>query len=156
MLKIRIEQLLGLTHVLENMKYSDTNYAELRRNLEAQFPNTSNSISTATVKHERKPKKAPSRIAFERYNLRRIPGFKLTQRDLADLIGKDCSITFFGPRNEPLYRRGRVIELYPHYLLLETRLSVRHYYLQYHRIIKIVEFNGKHEIRELWYDKKNH
>ena len=156
MLKIRIEQLLGLTRALEGMHYTDTDYSEVRRNIEAQFPNTSNSISTVMVKHERKPKKAPIRIAFEKYNLRRIPGFKLTQKDLSDLIGKPCSITFYGPGNEPMYRKGLIIELYPHYVRLETHVSIRHYFIQYFRIIKVVEFNGKHMVKELWFDKKPH
>jgi hypothetical protein len=155
-LKVRIEQLLNLTHVLEHMRYSDTDYSEVRRNIEAQFPNTSNSISTVMVKHERKPKKAPAYMSFEKHNLRRIKGFKITQKDLSDLIGKTCSITFYGPGNEPMYRKGLIIELYHHYVRLETHVSARHYFIQYFRIIKVVEFEGKHAIKEIWYDKKNH
>ena len=150
-LKVRIEQLLNLTHVLEHMRYSDTDYSEVRRNIEAQFPSTSN-----TVKRERKVKKAPARLSFEKHNLRRIPGFKITQKDLSDLIGKPCSITFYGPRNEPMYRKGLIIELYHHYVRLETRVSVRHYFIQYFRIIRVEVFEGKHTVKVIWYDKKTH
>ena len=154
-LKVRIEQLLNLTHVLEHMRYSDTDYSEVRRNIEAQFPNTSNSVSV-TVKRERKVKKAPARLSFEKHNLRRIPGFKITQKDLSDLIGKPCSITFYGPRNEPMYRKGLIIELYHHYVRLETHVSVRHYFIQYFRIIRVEVFEGKHTVKVIWYDKKTH
>lgn len=150
-LKVRIEQLLNLTHVLEHMRYSDTDYSEVRRNIEAQFPSTSN-----TVKRERKAKKAPAYMSFEKHNLRRIKGFRITQRDLADLIGKDCSITFYGPGNKPMYRRGLIIELYPKYVRLETHISVRHYFIQYFRVIRVEVFEGKHTVKVIWYDKKSH
>ena len=155
-LKVRLEELLGLTYALQHRRYSDTNYAELRRNLKTQFPDGSIPPSEAIVRHTREPRKAPIRIAFERFNLKRVPGFKLTQRDLSDFIGRECTITFYGPRNEPMYRKGLIIELYHHYVRLETHVSVRHYFIQYFRIIKITEYDGKRPIREIWYDKKPH
>ena len=156
MLKIRIEQLLGLTRSLENAHYTDTDYDEIRQNLRLQFPSGSIPASEITARKTVRVRKAPSRIAFEKYNLRRIPGFKISQKDLFGFVGKECTITFYGPGNEPLFRRGRIIELYPRYLLLETHISVRHYYIQFFRIIKIVEFEGRHTVKEIWYDKKPH
>ena len=155
-LKIRIEQLLGLTRALEGMHYTDTDYAAIRQTLKTQFPDGLIPPSEVTSRKAKRVRRAPAHLSFEKRNLRRIPGFKLTQRDLLDLIGKPCSITFYGPGNEPLFRRGRIIELYPRYLLLETQVSVRHFYIQYFRVVKVVEFEGKRPIRELWFDKKSH
>ena len=155
-LKIRLEELLGLTYALQHARYSDRDYSEVRKALKTQFPDGLIRPSEITAHKTVRVRKAPIRIAFERYNLRRVPGFKLTQRDLSDFIGRECTITFYGPRNEPLFRRGRIIELYPHYLLLETHISVRHYYIQFFRIIKITAYEGKHAVKEIWYDKKNH
>jgi hypothetical protein len=155
-LKVRLEELLGLTYALQHARYSDRDYSEVRKTLKTQFPDGSIPPSEAIVRHTREPRKAPIRIAFERFNLKRVPGFKLTQRDLSDFIGRECTITFYGPRNEPMYRKGLIIELYHHYVRLETHVSVRHYFIQYFRIIKITEYDGKRPIREIWYDKKPH
>ena len=155
-LKIRLEELLGLTYALQHRRYSDTDYGAIRQTLKTQFPDGSIPPSEAIVRHTREPRKAPVSMSFEKPNFRRIKGFKISQTDLSDLIGKSVSVTFYGKGMEPLYRRGLLIELSSHYALIETHMTVMHFYVQYHRIIRVEVFEGKHTVKVIWYDKKNH
>ena len=155
-LKVRLEELLGLTYALQHARYSDRDYSEVRKTLKTQFPDGSIPPSEAIVRHTREPRKAPVSMSFEKPNFRRIKGFKISQTDLSDLIGKSVSVTFYGKGMEPLFRKGRLIELSSHYALIETHMTAMHFYVQFFRIIRVEVYEGKHAIKEIWYDKKNH
>ena len=142
MLKVQIERFLSIVKAMERWPYSDTDYSLIRQKLESEL--------------QEKLRKAPSYMAYEKFNLRPVPECRITKNDLVDLIGSDVSITFYGPGMVPLYRKGVITDLERHYIRLETPLAGMAYFIQYFRIIRIQVFKKRKVIREIWYDKEIH
>lgn len=142
MLKVQMERMLRIVKAMERWPYSDTDYSSIRQKLESELHG--------------KLRKAPSYMSYEKFNLRPVPECRITKNDLADLIGRDVSITFYGPDMGPLYRRGVVTELEPHYLRLETPLAGMAYFIQYFRVIRVQLFEKRKVIQEIWYDGELH
>jgi|ACXJ01.1.fsa_nt_gi hypothetical protein len=142
MLKVQIERFLSIVKAMEHWPYSDTDYSLIRQKLESEL--------------QEKLRKAPSYMAYEKFNLRPVPECRITKNDLVDLIGSDVSITFYGPDMAPLYRKGVITELERHYIRLETPLAGAAYFIQYFRIIRVQLFQKRKVIQEIWYDGELH
>ena len=142
MLKVQIQRLLAIVKAMERWPYSDTDYSHIRQRLEGEL--------------QERARKAPAFMSYEKFSLRRVSGCNITKRDLAGLIGRDVSVTFYGPGLVPLYRRGTLTELEPHYIRLETPLAGMAYFIQYFRVIRVQVFEKRKVIREIWYDKEIH
>ena len=142
MLKVQIERFLSIVKAMERWPYSDTDYSLIRQKLESEL--------------QEKLRKAPSYMAYEKFNLRRVSGCNITKRDLEGLIGNDVSITFYGPDMMPLYRKGVITELERHYIRLETPLAGMTFFVQYFRVIRVQVFEKRKVIQEIWYDGELH
>lgn len=169
MLKVQIERMLRIVKAMEHWPYSDTDYSSIRQKLEIELQEKAEKARREQLKPQgykdydglletvlTQARKAPGYMSYEKFNLKRVTECRITKNDLTDLMGKDVSITFYGPDMVPLYRRGVVTELEARYIRLETPLAGMAYFIQYFRVIRVQVFEKRKVVREIWYDKGLH